>query len=398
MKLISNEEIYAAARAYSQKFANMTPESYADFTHQIEGMSNNEAKDLLNEFTQTALMFYLNKVEGVKARNPLDKAGLIERFFVPFAGLKQNMYVKGRKPINPKFKNRQDGSSVDPFMFTKGSVEDIFYTFNDDYQNTISIPDFDIKTAVRDANGMASIIQGYMQYLESMKVEWEKTHTLEVVNEMLNSVSHPLKTEQVEELTIADDTAITRDELKELVAMINNVADAMGLETTEAFNKASFPKVVDKNELVFLTKPGLKNTIKTQLLESAFNKEELNTDIEWVITPSFGGLVPTSDGTLDHVLYMVYDEQGRPTDTYTTDEEGTTPYEGTVQWYDPNEDVIGIIIEKGTLFIDEQNPYSVYGIYNPAGMYTTYWANKPNVGFHYDMYKNVVVIKKKVNQ
>ena len=122
MKLISNEDVYTAARAYSQKFANMTPESYADFQHIIAGMTTSEAKELLNEFTGTALAFYLNKVEGVKAKNPWDIKGFIERFYEPFAGLKQNMYVRGRKPINPKFKNRQDGASIDPFEFTKGSV------------------------------------------------------------------------------------------------------------------------------------------------------------------------------------------------------------------------------------------------------------------------------------
>lgn len=393
MKLISNEELYQAARAYSQKFANMTPDSYADFQHIIAGMSTAEAKDLLNEFTGTALAFYLNKVQGVSARNPWDIKGLIEKFYVPFAGLKQNMYVKGRKPINPKFKNRVDGASVDPFMFTKGSVEDIYYTFNDDYQNTISIPDFDIKTAVMSENGQSSIIQGYMQYLSSMYVEWEKEHTAEVVNTMLNSVEHPLNAEQVIELEFSSD--VTRDELKNFVATVNNVGDAMELETTEAFNIAKFPKLVNKSDLVLITKPGIKNTIKTQLLESAFNKEELNMDIEQVIVPDFGGLVPTSDGTLAHKLYMVYDAQGRPTDTYTTDEAGTTPYTGEVVWYDPNANVIGIIAEKGLLFIDDQNAYTVEGIHNPAGMYVTYWANKPNVGFHYDMYKNCVVIKKK---
>ena len=394
MKLISNEELYTAARAYSQKFANMTPESYADFQHIIAGMTTNEAKDLLNEFTGTALAFYLNKVEGVKAKNPWDIKGLIERFYVPFAGLKQNMYIRGRKPINPKFKNRQDGSSIDPFEFTKGSVEDIYYTFNDDYQNTISIPDFDIKTAVTSANGEASIIQGYMQFLASMYTEWEKTHIANVANEMLNSVSHPLRDSQIEELDFSE--TVTRDELKNLVATVNNIVEAQDLETTSAFNIANFPKYVGKEDLVFVMRPGLDQTIKTQLLESAFNKEELNMDLEHIVVPNFGGLVPTQDGTLETTLYMVYDNDGRPTDTYTTDEAGTTPYEGDVVWYDPNADVIGFIAEKGLFFIDDQNAYSVEGIHNPAGMYVTYWANKPNVGFHYDMYKNVVVIKKKI--
>lgn len=396
MKLLSNEEIYNAARAYSTKFANITPENYTEFQQAVAGMSTAEAKELLNEFTGTALAFYLNKVEGVKAKNPWDIKGLIEKFYVPFAGLKQNMYVRGRKPINPKFKNRVDGASVDPFMFTKGSVEDIYYTFNDDYQNTISIPDFDIKTAVLTENGQASIIQGYMQFLASAFVEWEKTHIAQVANEMLNSVSHPLRDSQIEEIEIADDTAVTRDELKTLVATVNNVVEAMDLETTSAFNIADFPKYVGKEDLVMVVRPGLDSTLKTQLLESAFNKEELNMNLERIVVPNFGGLVPTSDGTLAHQLYMVYDEQGRPTDTYTTDEEGTTPYEGSVVWYDPNDDVIGFIAEKGLFFIDDQNAYTVEGIHNPAGMYVTYWANKPNVGFHYDMYKNCVVLKKKI--
>ena len=65
--------------------------------------------------------------------------------------------------------------------------------------------------------------------------------------------------------------------------------------------------------------------------------------------------------------------------------------------YDPNADVIGIIADKDFIFEVDQNPYSVYGMYNPANMCTTYWANKPNVGFHNDRQKNLVVIKKKNN-
>ena len=120
-------------------------------------------------------------------------------------------------------------------------------------------------------------------------------------------------------------------------------------------------------------------------------------DIKEVVLPDFGGLVATTDGTLANKLYPVYDEEGRPTDTYTTDAEGLIPYTGDIEWYDPNADVIAVIAEKGVLFEDDQNPYSVYGIYNPRNMCTTYWANKPTVGYHYDYYKNFVVIKKKVD-
>lgn len=391
MKLISNEELYKLARAASTTFEKVTPADYATFSHDFAGLSASDARQLLNDFTNTILAVYLNKVEGVKAKNPWDTEGLIERFYVPFAGLKQNMYVTVKAPINPKFKTLTDGSSVDQQMITKGSVEDIFYTFNDDYQNTITIPDNKIKTAINSEYGMAEIIGGYMQGLKSQYIEWEKTHTANVVSEMLNSVAHPLKDSQKIELPISEN--VTRAQLKNLVAAVNNSVEAMELEATTAFNIASFPKLVSKDELVFVTKPGIKNTLRTQLLESAFNKDELNMDVKTVVVPNFGGLIPCqADGVTE--IYPVYDAQGRPTGKYTEDSAGTTEYTGTVTYLDPNADVIGIIMEKGTIFIDEQNPYVVEpAVHNAAGHYQTFWASKENVGFHYDMYKNVIVIK-----
>ena len=393
MKLISNEELYAVARAASTTFEKATPANYSTFTHDFAGLSASDARSLMNDWTNTILAIYLNKVEGVKAKNPWDKDGLIERFFVPFAGLKQNMYVRVKAPMNPKFKTLTDGSSVDQQTITKGSVEDIFYTFNDDYQNEITIPDNKIKSAVNSEYGMSEIIGGYMQGLKSQYIEWEKTHTANVVSEMLNSVAHPLKDSQ--KITLPFSTNVTRDQLKGLVAAVNNIVEAEGLEATSAFNIASFPKVVDKEDLVFVTLPGLKNTIKTQLLASAFNKDELNMDIKTVVVPNFGGLIPSSDGTLANKLYPKYDSLGSPTGEYTTDSAGTTAYTGAVQYYDPNASVVGIIMEKGALFIDEQNPYVVEpSVHNVAGKYQNLWASKENVGFHYDMYKNVVVIYK----
>lgn len=393
MKLISNEELYKVARASSTTFEKVTPEDYSTFAHNFAGLDAASARQLLNDFTNTILAVYLNKVEGVKAKNPWDVEGLIERFYVPFAGLKQNMYVTVKAPINPKFKTLTDGTSVDQQMITKGNVEDIFYTFNDDYQNTITIPDNKIKTAISSEYGMSEIVGGYMQGLKSQYIEWEKTHTANVVNEMLNSASHPIKNSQ--KINVAMSADVTRDELKTLVAAVNNAVEAQELETTSAFNIASFPKLVSKSDLVFVTLPGLKNTLKTQLLESAFNKEELNMDIKPVVVPNFGGLVPSSDGTLANKLYPVYDTQGRPTGEYTTDAAGATAYDGEVKYYNPNENVIGFIAEKGLIFIDEQNPYVVEpAVHNAAGHYQTFWASKENVGFHYDMYKNLIVIYK----
>lgn len=390
MNFISNKEIYDLARASSVTFKKITPESYDEFVHQIAGMNTEEARQLTNDFTSSLLMLYLNKVEGVKAKNPYE--GLLERFFVPFKGIKENMYVRARKPINPKFKNKVDGESVDMQMYTKPSTEAIYYTFNDDYQNTISIPTDDMKTAIENENGLSMLISGYMQGLASEYTRWEREHTANVLSEMLNSSEHPLKDSQVVEVSLSEN--VTRDELKAYVATVNNIADAMEIEDTEAFNIGNFPKYVNKGELVLVTRPGIKNTLKTQLLESAFNKEELNMEVKHVVVPDFGGLIPKFN---NNEVFPIYDKEGRPTGNYAATKGGKTKVadDTTVTWEDPNADVIGIIMEKGTLFIDEQNPYEVGAApYNYAGRYVTYWANKPNVGFHYDMFKNVVVIKK----
>lgn len=397
MKFLSNAEIYKAARAYSSNFEKSSSAySAEEFYKYVAGMDTVDARNLANEFTETALMFYLNKVEGVAAKNPFKNKDLIEKFFVPFAGLKQNMYVRVSKSVDPKFKGISDGAGADPFRVKKPVVEDIYYTFNDDYQNYITINEIQMKTAFAQENGVSSLVQGIMLGLASQFTEWETDHLLETLSTLLNDVN--LRDTQVEEIEIADDDNVTRDELKDFVACVNNVADAMTIRATSAFNIANFPKVVDKSDLRLIVRPGLKNTLKTQLLESAFNKEELNMDIEQVVLPDFGGLIPSTDGTLTNRLYMVYDEEGRATDTYTTDADGLVPYTGDVEWYDPNADILGIVIEKGALFEDDQNAYSVYGIYNPRNMCTTYWANKPTVGFHYDRFKNVVLIKKKLGE
>lgn len=396
MSFISNEEIYALARAGSDKFANITPESYEDFKGLIRGMTTEEARELTNSFTGSLLMLYLNNVKGMRAKNPYDSHGLIEKFYVPFKGIKENMYTRARKPINPKYINKIDGTSVDQQLYTKPSTESIYYTFNDNYQNTLSIPTDDIKTAVESENGLSMLVSGYMQGLAAEFTIWEREHTANVINEMLNSEDAPLQDSQIVEFEIEGET-ITRDELASFVLLINNIAESMSMLETTAFNTGAYPKYVDKSELVLLVRPGFKNQIKVLLLASAFNKEELNMDIEIMEVPDFGGLVPTDDGDLTKPLYMVYDEQGRPTDTYTTDSAGTTPFEGDVVFVDTNADVFAVIAEKGLIFIDDQNPYEVGAApYNFAGRYVTYWCNKPNVGFHYDMYKNCVVVKKKV--
>ena len=62
MKLISNEELYNVARAASTTFEKATPADYSTFTHDFAGLSASDARELMNDWTNTILAVYLNKV------------------------------------------------------------------------------------------------------------------------------------------------------------------------------------------------------------------------------------------------------------------------------------------------------------------------------------------------
>lgn len=65
-----------------------------------------------------------------------------------------------------------------------------------------------------------------------------------------------------------------------------------------------------------------------------------------------------------------------------------------VTYVDPNSDVLVMVCQKGLLFEDIQNEYSVQPIYNPRTLCTNYWANQPQTGLAFDPYYGCVVIKK----
>ena len=48
----------------------------------------------------------------------------------------------------------------------------------------------------------------------------------------------------------------------------------------------------------------------------------------------------------------------------------------------------------GIIQVLAQNGYEVTPIYNPRGLYTNYWANRPNNGINWDPLYNMVVFRK----
>lgn len=98
-------------------------------------------------------------------------------------------------------------------------------------------------------------------------------------------------------------------------------------------------------------------------------------------------------------VYPVYDEnfgsvvEGKWSRTEGGAEDPTIDNDD-VMYEDPNADVLVMVCQKGLLFEDIQNEYSVQPIYNPRTLCTNYWANQPQTGLAFDPYYGCVVIKK----
>lgn len=389
---ITNNDLYTLVQATSANFANLTAKmSYEEFAAAVKGgQTGEQIQTIKNEFLQTAMMFWLNEVIAPDARDYFEDQDFGVKYYSDFAGAMQNMYVTVSNPINPKFKNPKNGAGADPFQVQKPVVAEVFYTFNFDYQNVVTVGDVQLKTAFANESGLSRLIAGVMKALASKFTEQKMSLKAEALNAAINDTNKPLKEAQKMTVSLSDEP--TREELVDFVNGVNNIVDAMTIKATSGFNRVGWHDVQDKNRLRILYRPSLKNAIKTGVLESAFNKEELNMDIKPVLVPDFGGLIPSSDGTLENRLNIIYDAEGRVIG-YGAGEEVEYTAE-TVKWYDPNADVVAVICDYATIFELDQNPYSVYGIYNPANMLTTYWANKPTGSIHYDPYRNLVVIRK----
>lgn len=394
MGLLLNNQLFDALRDFSTNFENITAEmTYENFKDAVlGGQSREEVRTMTNEFLGTAMQFWLNEVIAPDAKDVFEDQNFGRKYYHDFAGYMQNMYVTVGNPVSPAFKNPQNGKGADPFAVRKPVVEEVFYTFNFDYQNFTTIGMVQLKTAFASADGLSRLIAGQMKALASKFKEQVMALKEEALNAAINDENKPLKAHQVVSIQISDTP--TKEELINFVAEVNNTVDAMTLKATGAFNRMGWKDVQDRKELAVLQRANFKNILKTQLLQSAFNKEDLNLSVDSVIVPSFGGLIPTADGTEGTKLSRKYDENGAFIGFYAASAPEVIIDEDEIQWIDPNEDVIAIVCDRGVIFELDQNPYTVEAAYNPRNMLTTYWANKPNGSVHYDPYRNFVVIKK----
>lgn len=416
---ITNAQLWDLARKASPTFKSHTAKATAEtFSEKgFEALTRSNI-NVINEFFELSLRVGFQMLNTSKARNPLESTGLVQTYSTPSGGFVQRVAVSSIKPVSPRFKGLEDGQSVDQYTVRKPESAERFFPMNFDYQSFITIQDYQVKTIFISEYGMGAYVAGIMEGLRNGYTIQEFENTLECLNKALNSVTYPLKSTQIVDLDSWGSGTGGVVSGEDLIGLIKNIKDiTTAMETTPqsgAFNAAGFETVVDTSDLVLLMRAGLKTEIDLKLEVGAFNPDRLSLPYEIKELQDFGGLKPYV--TIESVKTYVtecYDSNGTEIGYVVGTPDGAAYKKADGKWYvkvstvetecymdkdvsweDPNEDILAILIQKGAIFENVQNPYIVRPAPNAAGLYTNYWASRPNNGINFDYYYTMVVFRK----
>lgn len=406
---ITNATLWDECRKLSPTFASHTAKATKDlFTQKGFEALTRSGLNVINEFFELSLRVGFQKLQSSKAVNPLAEIGLVQIYDTPNGGFVQRIAVNSIKPVSPAYKGLEDyakgGSSVDPYIVRKPESSERFFQMNFDYQSFITVQDYQVKTIFISETGMGAFVAGIMEGLRNGYTIQEYENTLECLNAALNSQTYPLQGTQKVQLDSWTPGAPAATDLMSFIKNVKDITTAMKIAPqTSAFNAGKFATRVETEDLVLLVRAGIKTAIDLQLEVGAFNPDRLSLPYEVHEVEDFGGLVPKDAS--DNTLIEAYNSIGESVGYVASGTTGVATWDATNSvwkignvtvaaepdhWDDPNEDVLAVLIQKGAIFENSQNPYIVKAIENPRGLYMNYWASRPNNGLNYDHYYTLI--------
>lgn len=445
----SNKDFWDLARRFSPNFKNHTAEATAvEFSEKGYEAITIDGTQTLNEFFEISMRVAFQMLNVSRAKNPLVDRGLIQVYDTPNGGYVQRMAVHSIKPVSPKFKNLKDGDSIDPFVVRKPKIDERFFEMNFDYQNLVTVQEYQLKTMFINEFGMGELLAGILEGLANGYTIQEYLNAKECIDAAISSTKNPLRDTQ--KMTLSNgwyDDDPTEKQMKELILSLKDTATRMStVPQTGMYNALGFESVVDPEDHVLLMRAGVKNAINTGLLAGIFHPDFLDLPFEIVEVDNFGGLIPCTEGSdaedyteleptygpLGDVIGFIdrdaseyqyievgdYEAELDSWDEAPIEREGAWVLGATYSYYDevaerdktykkywpipenapvlidPHADVLAVLMQKGAIFETAQNPYQVTPIYNPRGLYTNYIASRPNTGIAYDALYNVIVFYK----
>ena len=385
----TNVALWNALRAKYKSFESITSEATADtFTEKGWGEISRNNIPALNQFFELSMRIAFNKMDIAKVNTRLEESGLVEVYGGNNGGYLQRISIESISPISPGFINLQNGQSVDPFIVRKPeSKERFFECGNFNYQSLITLQEYQVKTIFLDPNGMSSFVAGIMAGLENGYKVQKELNCYKAIHECINSTEKPLQDTQKLTLSSWTDGNVTEAELLDFITQLQDLATAMDTSITQpGLNANKFDTAAKKEDCIVLVRAGIMNMIKRMKAlnvhyDGAANMLEIPFKV--VEVQDFGGIEHYKGATK---LYPHYDALGA-VDGWAESDGGEKKYDlnaAEVTVKDLDAKVLAVVAQKGLIFEDIKEPYTVQPIYNPRGMYNNYWANAANNMIRYD--------------
>lgn len=398
----TNVAMWNALRAKYPSFASITSKATADFfTERGWGEISRENIPALNEFFNLSMRVAFNKIDIAKIKTRLKESGLVETYGEENGNYLQRISMEVIKPVSPAYRNLVNGQSVDPFVVRKPEAKERFFQKNCDYASFITIQDFQIKNIFLAERGMSAFLNGVMTGMENGYKEQMELNVYKCLHEAINSVDKPLQDTQKIELTSWTDGGATEAELLDFITQLQDLAVAMDTSITQkGFNANEFETAVDKEDHIVLVRAGIMNQIKRMKALNVHYGEGadmLEIPFKVVEVQDFGGIKYYFGDTDDYPLFPHYDSVTGEVDGWALSEGGAKEKslnDPSIRTVDLDANVLAVVAQKGVIFENIYNPYSVEAIRNPRALYNNFHATSPDNLIAYDANYDLITISK----